>query len=415
MFRRAARSPLVVSWVVGAAVLLATTPATAASSVWSVVPTPNPAEGGRNVTENVQFYGSSSSSASDSWGVGLSQGKKAKEFPLAEHWNGTSWTPTTVPVPTGRQGWLQGVYDLSPTNAWAVGLSEPNNQGNSGLATLIEHWNGTDWSIVTSPNPVEPDESTGSLDQLMAVSGTGPDDIWAVGWDYDARNGYIRAIFVHWNGSEWSASRTPGLTPSLGIANSVTAVSSNDVWAAGEAADGPEDITWHFDGTTWTQIPAPSPDSSESTVDHLEGISSSRSGNIWAAGYEVTNVDAKEIIPYVLHWDGNKWDLTYVPNPNEYGSYLFGVLVISDSDVWIVGHTQGEKRSPTSFFSLTEEFNGISWSVVKSPSPPGPGDTWGDTLFALSSPGSQQVWALGVRTTAGHCCSQTLAVETTRG
>src|SRR5437667_10446120 len=38
---------------------------------------------------------------------------------------------------------LHGVTAISATNAWAVGIASSN--------TLIEHWNGTAWSVSSSP------------------------------------------------------------------------------------------------------------------------------------------------------------------------------------------------------------------------------------------------------------------------
>jgi hypothetical protein len=43
--------------------------------------------------------------------------------------------------------------------------------------TLIEHWNGTRWAQVPSPDPGGP--VTGN--QLSGVAGTSPTSIWAVG------------------------------------------------------------------------------------------------------------------------------------------------------------------------------------------------------------------------------------------
>jgi hypothetical protein len=60
--------------------------------------------------------------------------------PLVEHWNGTRWLLATAPAITGLQSVLQGVDDLNPTNAWAVGVSG-NGSGEINLnqQPLIEH------------------------------------------------------------------------------------------------------------------------------------------------------------------------------------------------------------------------------------------------------------------------------------
>src|SRR5207248_8739770 len=58
-----------------------------------------------------------------------------------------------VPSPNATDGfnYLYNVGVVSSTDAWAVGFSRP--EGSSSEATLIEHWNGSSWTIVPSPNP----------------------------------------------------------------------------------------------------------------------------------------------------------------------------------------------------------------------------------------------------------------------
>ena len=66
---------------------------------------------------------------------------------LVERWNGTSWSIVTSPNPSGATfAVLSGVSCPSTTSCYAVGESALDK-------TLVEHWNGTSWSIVASPNP----------------------------------------------------------------------------------------------------------------------------------------------------------------------------------------------------------------------------------------------------------------------
>ena len=52
---------------------------------------------------------------------------------------------------------LGGVMALAPDNVWAVGFSTASTKPPPGeyevpTKTLIEHYDGTGWSVVTSPN-----------------------------------------------------------------------------------------------------------------------------------------------------------------------------------------------------------------------------------------------------------------------
>ena len=100
--------------------------------------------------------------------------------------------------------------------------------------TLIEHWNGTAWSVVPSPDP---DDSGYSDDFLTAVGALSPSAIWAVG-DYESR-GRTKTLIVHWNGTTWNQVASPSPGSADNQLDGVWAVSANDVWAVGEDDNGP--------------------------------------------------------------------------------------------------------------------------------------------------------------------------------
>ena len=69
----------------------------------------------------------------------------------ALHYNGAAWRGTFVAA-AGRTGpsspILHGVTAIASNNVWAVGDNE--EVPGLGLTTLIEHWNGSAWSIVST-------------------------------------------------------------------------------------------------------------------------------------------------------------------------------------------------------------------------------------------------------------------------
>jgi hypothetical protein len=117
--------------------------AAATASAWQVLPTVNQEA---NQVTNSQFLGVSLASPTDGWAVGAFDDDDAVARPLVEHWDGTTWTLGHAPHPSGLAAQLTGVDELSPSDVWAVGYSE----GDSGVTSdlpLIEQWNGTSWSI----------------------------------------------------------------------------------------------------------------------------------------------------------------------------------------------------------------------------------------------------------------------------
>lgn len=138
-------------------------------------------------------------SASDIWAVGgydaynSSAGDAGVDLSgtLAEHWDGTRWSVVPVPDPSGTVDLggddLTAVSAFSSDDVWAVGFVGTPGAGESTsppqllpINTLIEHWNGNKWSVVPSPN-VAARNGEPAWDLLTGISGSGPDDIWAVG------------------------------------------------------------------------------------------------------------------------------------------------------------------------------------------------------------------------------------------
>ena len=347
----------------------------------------------------------SASGPDEAWAVGTFSNTDALDQPLAEHWNGTTWTRVMVPEPTGQQATLTGVDDLSPTDAWAVGTS-------AGL-TLIEHWNGTSWSIVPSPNPAT--GIPGDGDMLTAIAGTGPNDLWAAGWDVSEQLDEIQLLFEHWNGTTWTAAPSPA-DDSGGIASAITAISPDDVWAVGSFEDGGSNtLTAHWNGTKWSIVSVP--DITSSGLNHLTGVSADGADDVWASGF-AADVDKTNLnVPGLLHWNGTSWIRVTVPTSGKEGSLLNSVQVLSSTDAWAVGQTQGDVGNIS---TLTEQFNGSVWTIVKSPDPGQPGlagDRITDnTLEAVGSAGGGNLFAVGTRgAPEGQCCERTLAISTDQG
>jgi hypothetical protein len=143
-----------------------------APAAWTVVSSPN-ASPGNNVLAAVD-----SVSASDVWSVGSADNGNGNQQPLIEHWDGTAWS--VVPGPSVLNGVLNGVSAKSSRAAWAVGQSFKG--------ALIERWNGTSWSIVPSPSP----GSQAGLSGVSADPRTG--QAWAAGTFTDPATGVQRTL-----------------------------------------------------------------------------------------------------------------------------------------------------------------------------------------------------------------------------
>jgi len=175
---------------------------------WSQVPTPDVGAG-----ENA-LNGVDASASKDVWAVGYSGHNT-----LIEHWDGTQWRVVTSPnADTNGDNTLTSVDALSTTNAWAVGSSRTATSRKS----LIQRWNGTSWTIVSSPNP-------GTLsNSLLGVAATGPNDIWAVGWKNSGDG--LRSLLLHYDGTGWTEwAAVPKVGTEDNVLTGISAVSSDEV------------------------------------------------------------------------------------------------------------------------------------------------------------------------------------------
>ena len=208
-------------------------------TAWSIIPSPSPGTFGLNT-----LYAVTANSANDVWAVGSFTNIGEFAQTLALHWDGTSWQLIPSANVPGSNNELYGVVALGPNDVWAVGY-----WGNaaSGFSTLIEHWNGSTWSVVSSPNPQ-------GDNFLSAVSATGANDIWAVGRSRNPFNFQTSTLIEHWDGNSWSTVIGFGVEPSS-AAYGVAAVSPGDAWAVGDGAGLA--LIGRWDGSSWSVFPSP--------------------------------------------------------------------------------------------------------------------------------------------------------------
>jgi hypothetical protein len=112
-----------------------------------------------------------------------------------------------------NQNVLSSVRAVSSNNVTAVGLLR--DAGQQRELTLVEHWNGKKWSIVSSPNQ---SEAPGSLNALTSVTAVSATDLYAVGFFGNAAtNGQDETLVEHFDGKNWNiiTSPTKGLAQQL--------------------------------------------------------------------------------------------------------------------------------------------------------------------------------------------------------
>jgi serine/threonine protein kinase len=240
-------------------------------------------------------------SPTDAWAVGDNGAA------LVEHWDGSAWTQVAAPQPPPASV-LNGVAAVSPASAWAVGYTYDTSGGDPNWKCLIEHWDGTSWTVV----PTRPGG------YLSAVTATSATDVWAVGSTDTGSTGGNggEPLILHWDGTAWTSVPAPGTTGEA--LYGVAATSATDAWAVG--GNGSFDsLILRWDGTAWTSVPAPS-----TAGGLLSGVTAASPTSAWAVGSTV------------LRWDGTAWQ--QVGHASTWDG-LQGVATISPASAWAAGGT----------------------------------------------------------------------------
>jgi len=245
---------------------------------WSLFPGPKFGK-----KDQADVFAMTASSAHDVWAIGsLMNRGTGLVSPLFEHWNGTSWTATTV---ESNHEFLFGASADATNDAWAAGFNGSNN-----IETAAMHWDGANWKSVATPNV---GEGTNKLNAVLALA---PNDVWAVGFSTPValpEQAATLTLIEHFDGTSWTVVPSPNVGPNSANQSNrllgLTATSANDIWAFGSyfPADGSGHqmtLLLHWDGISWTIAPSPSPAKGGFPCDLLWAGVAPSPGNLWILG-----------------------------------------------------------------------------------------------------------------------------------
>lgn len=354
--------------------------ATSATGIWSVAKSPN------RGSDFDRLNAVAAVSGTDAWAVGLSRSTPSSQYrTLAEHFDGSAWRIVKSPNVGSSTNELNAVDADSSTDVWAVGEAFRSGADR----TLAEHYDGNAWSVVATRN-----RGTGS-NRLRGVAVVTPTDVWAVG---SFSNPAPQALAEHYDGTAWSLVSVPD--PAGGFLSAVAAVSSTDVWAVGGTGDdGDTPLVEHWNGMSWKIVKTPSLPVEAS----FTALTAAAANDVWAVGHRGGSTLTE-------HWDGSRWSVVPSPDPldrSHGNNFLTGVVELSPTNVWAAGgtlnFTAGSLRQ-----TVTLHFNGSTWSVVPSPNR-GTGD---NALLGLAAAAPGKLIAAGsYRPTFGGV-DRTLIIQT---
>ena len=125
----------------------------------------------------------------------------------------------------------------------------------------------------------------------------------------------------------------------------------------------------------WAEVPGATPETKNSPIFGVEVLSDT---DVWAVGSVARQ-------PLIEHWDGAVWTVIRTPHL-EFGGLLQAVAARSSNDVWAVG----SRNELGQVHTLIEHWNGSRWLVVPSPSI----GTY-DLLYGVEVVSRNDAWAVG--------------------
>ncbi len=214
---------------------------------------------------------------------------------------------------------------------------------------------------------------------------------WAVGTECVSGCGTATEVdgtlILHYNGTSWSQVPSPSPSATFNELTSVTALSDTNVWTVGDycasgcgtSAEVDDSLTLHWNGTTWSQFPSKNPSAS---VNVLLSVTAASSSDVWAAGLKC-NTGCTRLLTLTEHWNDTAWSNVSSPSPSSTWNVLTGVSSFPTHKAWAAGATG------TKTFVL--RWTGTKWVSVSSPNP----TSFANALSGVSSPSATSAWAVG--------------------
>lgn len=162
-------------------------------AIWSVVPVPVLSD---DIMILQTVFGKSSIEV---WAGGLYFDATGWRRAFLVRWDGASWTEFPTPY-LQYDSWFNDIDGTAVNDLWVVGGTQAGS--GQGVKTLAEHWDGSSWQVVWTPNPRIENDIYGigvAASTRAFISGMSTNTIFQ---DY-------HTMMLGWSGQEWSTMQTP--------------------------------------------------------------------------------------------------------------------------------------------------------------------------------------------------------------
>jgi hypothetical protein len=278
----------------------------------------------------------SCTSVTDCTVVGYRDGHRSV-YPIAQRWNGTTWALETVPTgPDARLSTLLAVSCSSATSCTAVGAYQKHGYGSRSF-TLAESWDGSTWTLRSSPTPAVR-RVRATLSSVSCISSTA---CTAVG-EFSSLAAGVEGLAEGWNGTTWSIQTTvnPSSNTELQGVSCASAVSCVAVGSSTTEGGSTVTLAEGWNGTTWAVQPTPNPTKEGAS---LGAVSCRAATACTAVGVSFTGSTSTTD---ALAWNGTSWSQQVTPTlPNNVQSVLNGLSCTAPATCTAVGSRQSSRST----------------------------------------------------------------------
>jgi hypothetical protein len=214
--------------------------------------------------------------------------KPGHERPLAERWNGHSWTVIHTPAPRGSAK-LDHISCATGRACMAVGTTTPGDRATA--SHVVERWNGSKWSIENPPLPTGADtETITSVSCPTATSCT-------VGGSVTS-SGSVRPFADTFSDGAWRTDALPATAGQLLTLDCASPTACVMVATIGAGTESPTSYSLSGHADSWSQTSLPN-------GLEIASIACTATSSCVAAGTTITSSDEHEVA--MASWDGTSW------------------------------------------------------------------------------------------------------------
>jgi len=274
---------------------------------WSIVVSANPAG-----VQYAYLDGVSCTSSASCVAVGRQYTPDGRGPTLMERWNGKRWSILDAPTPPGNNPVVMGgVSCPRSTNCYAAGSFDLGGPGKP--AALLLHWTGTTFTLAYPGTKTE-------VSSLTSIACFSPTSCTAVGHAQTVNPSFgpIRTMVERWNGTKWSRLSSPSPGNGTSQLAGVSCVNATQCTAVGDMATPPggRTLAERGNGTAWSQTSsANAPAPAESS---LSGVSCRSATSCIAVGHSVLQGGDPDQHFNTLaeRWNGKAWSIVAGPKPS---------------------------------------------------------------------------------------------------